>query len=253
MGFVLVRGMKQDARHWLDLPDRLADAAGVPVVTLDLPGVGAARDVDPPRSVRGLTRGLREQLRAKAPADTRWVGVGLSLAGMAMVRWAVEAPDELAGVVLGNSSAAGLSAPWQRLRWTAWPQMVRTVFTRELSERERRSLGMVSNAPAERLDALAHRYARFAEEQPYTRRTFVRQLAAGATFRMPARVEVPTLVLCGGGDRFVSPRCSEALASRLGAPLHRHPTAGHDLAVDAPEWLISELLRFGEDVGVVRR
>jgi pimeloyl-ACP methyl ester carboxylesterase len=62
---------------------------------------------------------------------------------------------------------------------------------------------------------------------------------------------VPALVLVGDGDRLVSPGCSRALASHLGVELRVHPTAGHDLSLDAGPWFAAEVARFAAQLGLV--
>jgi len=57
----------------------------------------------------------------------------------------------------------------------------------------------------------------------------------------PPRPRTPTLVLSGSGDRLVAPECSVALEQHLGAVHHRHPTAGHELTLDDPAWVIARV------------
>ena len=52
------------------------------------------------------------------------------------------------------------------------------------------------------------------------------------------------LLLNGAGDRLVDPRCSDRIAAAFGLPLHRHPRAGHDLPLDAPDWVAAEVAAF---------
>ena len=100
---------------------------------------------------------------------------------------------------------------------------------------------LVNEATPEQRAQVADRYARLFTERPPHRTTLPRQFLAGLTFRPPARIDSRVLVLCGGGDRFVSPRCSARLARHLDAELRVHPRAGHNLGVDAPEWLMQQL------------
>jgi pimeloyl-ACP methyl ester carboxylesterase len=240
--WLLVKGMRQDARYWFDVPDRLAARVPGRVLTLDLPGVGSAAHRPAPWDVDGLVDDLRARfLEAAAPGDGPWGLVGLSLAGMVALRWAARFPEELAHVVVGNSSDGRHSWPWRRLRLANLPRMAATARRRGVA-RERASLDLVValRGPAER-DALAAHYAAWQREIPCTPATLARQLVAGATFRGPAAVEVPLTFLVGRGDRFVDPRCTDALAAAHGAPLIAHPTAGHDLSVDAPDWLIARI------------
>ena len=64
----------------------------------------------------------------------------------------------------------------------------------------------------------------------------------------PARLEVPSLFVVGTTDRLVDASCSRALARRYLAPLIEHPSAGHDLSTDEPQWLAGEIARWRRGV-----
>ena len=68
-----------------------------------------------------------------------------------------------------------------------------------------------------------------------------RQLLAAACFRAPDRCPVAALVLSSAGDRLVSPRCSRAIAEHWRLPHRVHPDAGHDLPLDAPDWVAAAI------------
>lgn len=242
--WVLVKGLKQDARHWLDVPDRLRAALGdgAEVIPLDLPGVGRASGRHAPAHVDGLADDLRARFRDLA-GDGPWGAVGLSLGGMAVLRWAQRHPGDLATVVVGNTSCAASSAPWRRLRAAAWPRIASTVAASDVTARERAVLDLVSSLrSAEEKDDLARHYTGIFEEIPVSRATILAQVRAGMSFRAPRGLGVPVHVLVGDGDRLVDPGCGRRLARRLGAPVHVHPAAGHDLGVDAPDWLVDRIL-----------
>jgi pimeloyl-ACP methyl ester carboxylesterase len=81
-----------------------------------------------------------------------------------------------------------------------------------------------------------------AQQHPVRLASAARLLAAASRFRLPAaEYWRPTLVLAGGGDRLVDPRCSRALAKAVGGVFQEHPTAGHDLPLDAPDWVIERV------------
>ena len=50
-----------------------------------------------------------------------------------------------------------------------------------------------------------------------------------------------TLVLAGAKDPLCDPECPVKLSRRFSAPLAIHPEAGHDLSLDAPEWLAAQV------------
>ncbi len=244
MHWLLLKGIKFDGRHWGDIPARLSSHDGIGSVhTLDAPGVGTEAHRPSPLSIEATARDMRRRwlaLRERHPGP--WNIFGISMGGMVAMSWAHQFPGDFDGVVIGNSSAAGLTRPWERLRPRNLPTLARAVRSPLPRDREAMLIDMLVNeASRERRAAVADRYARLATEIPPHRTTLPRQFLAGLRFQPPARLHARVLVVCGGGDRFVSPRCSARLARHLDAELRVHPRAGHNLGVDAPEWLMKQL------------
>lgn len=242
MHWVLLKGMKQDQRHWVGVPEALAEASGGDVLCLDLPGVGTEAGRPSPWTVDEMAADVRRRFVEQRPHDGPWGVIGLSLGGMVAMAWAARWPDDLARVALGNTSGGGASRPRHRLRPTAWRTLARLPLVRDVRRRERGVLDLITTtADAERKDALAARNAALHREIPFGRAKLARQLAAAATFRAPRKLPQPVLVLVGRGDQMVDPRCSDDLARRFDADLAVHPEAGHDLGVDAGDWLVTSI------------
>lgn len=243
-GWVWLKGMKQDARHWRGLPERFAARTGSRVLALDPPGVGSQADRPAPASVQAMTDDLRRRWLAERGDDGPWGMVGLSLGGMVTLDWAARFPEDFDVLVLGNTSAGGVSPPWHRMRPRALAHLLSAGRGGDALARERALLDVVSS----RDDGVhAHHAsvenAAWQAEIPATPRTMVSQMLAGARFRVPAGVRSRVHVVIGDADRLVDPRCGRALAERLGATLHVVPGAGHDLSLDAPDALLDLLAR----------
>jgi alpha-beta hydrolase superfamily lysophospholipase len=249
MRWLLLRGLAREQRHWLDFPARFAGAVrgldGEPTttVTLDLPGFGSEHAAPVPATVAGFVDDLRDRWRrASAPGEPCAI-FAVSLGGMVALEWLARHADDFAAAVIVNSSLADLSPPWQRLRPGNWPR----VFLAPLlptRARERLMLGMTRRQGD--LERDADRYAAIAVLTRPRPASAARQIRAVLRMRCPARVDVPTLVLAARGDRLVSWRCSAQIATRLGLPLRVHPgegaaAAGHDLPLDAPEWVCAQV------------
>ncbi|HXU81213.1 MAG TPA: alpha/beta hydrolase [Polyangia bacterium] len=236
---MLLRGLGRSKEHWGDFLDRFRAALpGARVETPDLPGAGALHDTASPLSVPALLAAVRAELRADAAC---WV-LGLSLGGMVAQEWLRAHPAELAGAVLVNTSAGGLGAPWRRVRPGAAWQIAAAMATRQSLPRERRIHALTSNHP-DRAEAVAPLWAAIAQRQPVTRANVLRQLLAASRHRStPGEAPgPPVLVLTSQRDRLVHPDCSRALAARLHATLHEHSSAGHDLPLDDPEWVLDRI------------
>jgi pimeloyl-ACP methyl ester carboxylesterase len=248
---VLIRGLVREAEHWGEFIEALR--AALPSVrphVVDLPGNGRRHREPSPLTVSAMVDAARADLAPRLPSGARPILVAVSLGGMVAMEWARRHGDELAGVVLANSSLARLSPPWQRIRAAVWPSVFRAAATRDVGQRERRILGLVSNR-AEVHDVEGARWEAIARERPVSGQNALRQIVAAARFRGPAGpLPVPALVLVGDGDRLVSPACSRALAAHLGVELRAHPTAGHDLSLDAGPWFAAEVAAFAARLGL---
>ncbi|MCG8392720.1 MAG: alpha/beta hydrolase [Pseudomonadales bacterium] len=252
--WVLLRGLVREQKHWEDFPDQLQ--AAVPddtVITLDLPGNGEFfRDKSPTR-IGAMVCHAREQL-ARQGKNGPYHVVALSLGAMAAVQWLCQAPEEVAFAALINTSASRFSPFWRRLRPANYRRLLRdAVFGNDPVRKELAILEITSNLrDPDFLRALAEAWAGYARQQPVSLSNSLRQLLAAIRFRAPANLpeSVPVMVINGAGDRLVSPSCSRRLADAWQLPLKAHPQAGHDLPLDAPQWLINTLLEGVTDFSV---
>jgi pimeloyl-ACP methyl ester carboxylesterase len=228
----MLRGLSRDQRHWGRLPSLIEGAA-----LLDLPGVGTEHVRPSPTTIAEIAEDLRARWLALRDARTGpWGLFAISLGGMVAMEWCAAHAGDFTRLVLVNSSARGLCPPWKRLRLGRVPTVVRALFDRDPVVRERRVLSMTT-ARLQDVDAVARRFAELHREQTTTRGAVLRQMLAALRFRAPARLDLPVLVLSGARDRFTHPDCPRRLAAHLGAKLEIHPEAGHDLALDDPEWV----------------
>lgn len=242
--WVLLRGLIRESRHWEQFPAQFQ--AAFPddrIVTLDLPGNGQLCEARSPTRVEDMVAHLRDSLSREGLKPPFHV-VALSLGAMVAVSWLHDYPGEVAGAVLMNTSVARFSPFWQRLQVQNYGQVLQALLTRDRVRKEAIILALTSNRLDEQARlALAQRWAGYAATHGVTRANALRQLYAAARFRAPAALpaSVPVLVLNGGGDRMVDPRCSQALAEGWSVPLRVNPGAGHDLTLDQGEWVLEQI------------
>lgn len=252
--WVLLRGLARESRHWGAFRMLLRDhaAPGDLVIALDLPGTGRAWRQTSPAQVPAIADAARARVHALGVAGPV-VLVGMSLGGMVALQWAASHPQEVAGCALINTSLRGHSRPWQRLRPSAWMPLAGLLRPGlEPWRREQRVLKLTSRVHATDTQ-LARAWARFTSRRPLTRANVIRQLWAAARFTMPRPPPVAGLLLASAGDDLVCPACSQAIAGAWDWQLRVHPSAGHDLALDDPFWVLQRLLEwrggFGEAHG----
>lgn len=239
LNWLLLRGLVREQRHWGDFPAQLAAASGGNVQTLDLPGVGTERNRPAPTSISATVDDLRARLDR---GQQQWGIFAPSLGGMVALDWASRWPEDFVRVAVCNTSARDLAGPFERFSFASIRATLRAVASTTRLARERHVLGLVSNTEVGR--SQAEIFAGF--EPAIGVNVLLRQLWAGSRAVAPASLSMPCLVLCSKGDRLCSPIASYRLAERLGARLAEHPTAGHDLPLDDPEWVCEQIAAFGE-------
>jgi pimeloyl-ACP methyl ester carboxylesterase len=178
----------------------------------------------------------------------RAVVVAHSWAGGIAVDLAVRHPERVAGLVLAASIGPGCVGAFDRLlaRPFVGPSVTAVGFAglRILLAARPLRARLARRATADAVDAardlarVRHAWRAFVAEQRCLVDSIdgvVRDLAAVAT---------PTVVVCGEGDRVVTPATARALANAIpGAELVAVRRAGHDLPHDAPDVLADAALR----------
>lgn len=240
--WVLLRGLTREARHWGDFPAQLGNALAQPVITLDLPGNGQFNTLTSPSNVRGMTDFVRTQLRAMGHTAPYQL-LGMSLGGMVATDWAQTWPQEVARLVLINTSMRGHSRLTQRLRPANWPQLALLAARwQDADHAERVIHTLTCNRQDTQATDLAD-WAHIRKTTPVAEANAQRQLWAAARFSCaPQRPPCPTLLLSSASDHLVHPQCTTRLATAWQAPHHQHPWAGHDLPHDDPGWVVERVV-----------
>lgn len=250
--WVLLRGLGREAGHWHDFPEQLRRRLGLPdgaVVCLDLPGIGRQREQRAPWSVAATVDEVRSRwLELECRENGCWGVLGISLGGMVALDWAARFPGDLAAAVVINSSDRRNGWWFERLRLQVVPLMVRIALARRLQRREELTFRLSTRMlhGGRRRQLLAER-VEIARVRPVRAAAVARQLVAAAFWTAPRTLTQPLLVMLSDGDRMVSPRCSERLAANLGAPVVRHPSAGHEIPLDDPQWVLDHLAEWRPD------
>ncbi|HEY3046405.1 MAG TPA: alpha/beta hydrolase [Polaromonas sp.] len=238
MTWVLLRGLTREARHWGDLPQRLAEVTGIgQVIALDLPGNGEFCAQASPRSVRAMVGFARWQLLAQG-LQPPYSLLAMSLGGMVATDWAQHHPHEVTRLVLINTSMRPYSGISDRLRPGNWLQLLLLAARwRDTDYAERVIHQLTCQQRALRDQDLAA-WRRIRSSAPVSAANAWRQLWAAARFcSAAAPPPCPALVLSSARDQLVHPLCSARLAQAWQAEHQQHPWAGHDLPHDDVDWV----------------
>lgn len=241
--WVFLRGLTREARHWGEFPAQFqaafaGDLSAADIVCPDLPGNGHLHAMPSPLSVEAMVEACRATLRQQGRPPPYHL-LALSLGGMVALDWAARHAEECRAAVLISTSLRPHCRLFERLRPHAWSTLLRLLPARGIV-REHAILQLTS-ARAASLQPLLTDWATYVRECPVTRLGALRQLLAAARFSMAERPAVPLLILAGAADRMVHPDCSRRLAQVWQADFSLHPDAGHDLPLDAGDWVAREV------------
>ncbi len=241
---VFIHGLGYDRFGWGPLPDLLAK--DFRVVVLDNRGVGDSDVPEGPYAVSQMAADVAAVLDA---ADVEQTNVfGVSLGGYIAQELALMYPERVRKLVLGSTAPGGprshpMPAPGLEA-FGRFPTMEREAGLRLMVEN---SLG--GHAVRERSELVEEIYAYRLERGP-TLAGWQAQAYAGATFDAYDRVgkiEVPTLVIQGGGDKVVDPRNAGLLVELIpDARLELIPDRGHLLVWEEGDRVASIVKEFLE-------
>ena len=236
--WILLRGLMREARHWSDFPHTLVSGLDhALVITLDLPGNGSLHTQRSPTCIAGMTEHCRTQLRQRGMAPPYNL-LALSLGAMVAADWATRYPVEVEHAVLLNTSVRPFSPFYHRLRPRNYLALARAASNAVL--REELILHLTSNQPPP--PGLLDQWQHYGQQYPVSLANTLRQLLAALRYRASEHAPgTALLLLCGSADRLVDPRCSAALAQQWQIPLQQHPHAGHDLTLDAADWVVQQV------------
>lgn len=240
--WVLLRGLTRETRHWGDFPAKLQFMLGdASVIAIDLPGNGSLREQRSPDTVEAMVERCRAQLQRRE-IDGPCNLVAMSLGAMVVVAWAARYPGEVGRCVLINTSMRPFSVFHQRLRPTNYLALLRLALFGSTPEKWEETILRITSSDAQAHANVLPQWAAYRRQLPVSRANAIRQLVAAARFRAPE--QKPTadiLLLASARDALVAPCCSRAIATAWQVPLALHPTAGHDLPLDDPQWVARQI------------
>ncbi len=241
--FILLRGLARESRHWGPFVDELrAQDFCREVHLLDSAGSGRFQQDSVPWTIVGFVEHLRRQV-ADAGPEPFWI-IGMSMGGMLALEWLSRYPQQIAGVVVMNTSAGGVSPFYQRMRVSAYLTLLSILQKPRVDEREKMVLQLVSNLYGNDRQILDE-WVRIQVENPISLGVFAKQILACARFQLPTGIDGKrVLVLSSKKDRLVNSSSSQRIAEALGSRLVVHPAAGHDLAIDDADWVFAQIRDF---------
>lgn len=239
--WVWIRGLARHSLHWYDFESHFRKKfPNDAVEMMDVRGNGTEVHVPSFLTMAENVRDLRARshLAHQGPVHL----LTLSLGSMIGIEWAKLFPKEIASLTCINTSDARSAPVYERLR----PRNLKTILHSAFIETDAYQTEMNNlNMIAQNLKNKEEVAAEFAKYPPTSLLNLGRQLVAASQFRAPShKLEVPVLILGSRGDIFVNPKCTEKMAEAMQVPVVWHPSAGHDLPLEEPEWVVEQLFEF---------
>ncbi len=239
--WILLRGLSRESAHWGDfVPLLQATFPDARITALDLPGTGRYYREVSPDTISQITHKVRAQAQQAGLLQQPATVLGLSLGAMVAFEWMLTYPGDICGATLINTSFAGVSPFYQRLRWQSLDRLASLLLKRNLRERESAILALVSNRARDERTVTA--WETIQQERPVSLKNSWRQIRAAASYRpCGLRPEQSVLLLNAWGDRLVAPECSVDIYRKWRWHYCSHSWAGHDLPLDDGAWVVSQL------------
>lgn len=241
MNWVLIRGLGRESAHWGDFKDVLINKRSDDRVHyIDLPGTGVHYSTEAIFSTEDTIDFIQSEFSKIYNQNEQWGIISISLGGMISLKWIEMYPKQFSNVVIINSSAANLSFPFKRLNLKTLGILGHAIISKDSVTREKRLLRAISNNPSIS-EVAANFNANIFNERPMKIKTICSQIYIGLNFKAPRIKKHNMLFLNSLCDRLADPKCSERLAKFYNSKLATHPTAGHDIPLDDPDWVIDQI------------
>ncbi len=243
--FYLIRGLIREAAHWGDFLDYLQkDYPEAKITTIDIPGAGEFYRSPSPLSIAEMVEQMRHVFKTHLQIGEENILVAISLGGMIAAKWMQHHPEDFHKCVLINTSYRDYSPVFERLKPSALAYLLK-VPTLKGRAKEAHILKLVSNH-SDRFESTLNLWEKIQKQRPVSLPNTIRQLLAAARFKSEGfRPKIPVLILAADQDRMVSVNCSEKIAKAWNAPILKHPTGGHDLSADDPQWIVTKMKESG--------
>ena len=242
--FFLFRGLIREGKHWGEFPATLAQTLpNTKVTNIDIPGSGEFHRSPSPLSIKKMVERMRRVYLEQKVEDDECILIAISLGGMIAAEWLKTYPEDFEKVVLINTSYGGFSKFFKRLKPSAFFHLLQVVKLKGRAK-EAHILRLVSNHK-NFFDSNLDLWEEIQKQRPVSLGNTVRQLVAAARFRIGKfRPSHPVLLLASTHDRMVDVSCSRMISKKWDLPLIEHPTAGHDIPSDDPDWIVQRVKEF---------
>jgi pimeloyl-ACP methyl ester carboxylesterase len=235
--WVFLRGLSREKAHWEGFPQMFEQQLGAKVHCIDLPGAGDFFEQTSPDNIVEIVDHLN--MYSGSITEQSWI-LAHSMGCLAAIEWMKREPHRFHGAVFMNTSVRGVSPMFARLTPYAILNFLRVFFLpKNPRKREILKYQMTCNDKS-KMESSVLKWMEIQNARPVSTLTIWNQIKAAFRYRAQ-KPRYPVLLLCSNGDLLAKSRSSEAIARKWDLPIRIHEWAGHDLAVDDPQWVIDQI------------
>ncbi|WP_413557552.1 alpha/beta fold hydrolase [Bdellovibrio sp. HCB209] len=240
--WILLRGLARGKGHWGSFAEEMQKFFPEDrIEMIDLPGNGERNHVQSPLSISDYVKDVRAQSQFVKEGEPFHL-LAISLGAMVAVQWLKEFPSEVEKAHLICTSSSSTSPFYHRYQPGNYLPTLRLFFSgSDPAAYESTILEMTTNNPERRQVEFA-RLVEYTRQYPEQRGNVLRQLLAASRFQIPKTLPKEVNLLGSYGDRLVSPNCTLQLGKLWGIQPKMHNSAGHDVPIDDPKWILEHLL-----------
>ena len=238
----LLRGLVREERHWGPFKDKIASMIPNSLIeTPQIPGVGSYNQMQSPTSFTDMINFMRNKIDWGKHQKNERVLIAISLGGMIARQWTDLYENDFDKIILINTSYKGINPIYRRLQPLSILRFVKILFTPTIKARENAIIKLSSNNENNRLKHIEN-WVEIQNDRPVSRMNFFRQITAALKYNAPKTPpKKPIIVISSKADKLCHVKCSEQIHEIWGGKLYLHESAGHDLPIDDPDWLISKI------------
>ena len=234
----MLRGLARESRHWGTFLSCIKERPVIHPLPLDIYGTGIFNKYLSPIRITDYLTPLRKQFLGSTDKNNTHIILGISFGAMIAAHWVERFPSDFEGSIFINTS--GRQSPLHhRLKASAFFRLLKIMLHKETGKKEEAIVSLLCNlADKERIVA---EWSNISASKPVRPVNQLRQLLCAAWFSFPEKLTIPALILTSQCDRMVDPSCSKTIGTLLDENLITHPTAGHDLTTDDPQWCVEQI------------
>jgi pimeloyl-ACP methyl ester carboxylesterase len=238
--WIFLRGLARSSCHWHEFPTVFKKYfPEAEIEFLDIRGNGDQAYMPSFTTAIENVRDLRSRslLLKKGPVNL----LSISLGSMIAIEWASQFPQDVQNLIVMNTSDNRTSHFWERLNLSNFSNYLQAIKAPDYSTEKELA---ILNFTAQNLKNKKEVAEVFAKMTMTSKENTLRQLVAAMRFRLPAKPQVPVLLIGSHGDQMVSPACTKNIEKSWNIEAVWHPSAGHEITLEEPEWVAQQLREF---------